>query len=144
MIDRNVIDEYLSKPYWIIDILPKQVPAKGGGQYFKIESYFLSGSRMDVICRQFTNVLLKLNCYDDITVCLMNTFESFDNPAPELLEQWITEKIPLCVIIQSAHVMIVVSGDDHYMPLYCEDEEMIGLVRDIACAEGLFMWNPRK
>ena len=29
------IEEYLNKPYWVIDILPKQVPADGRGQYFR-------------------------------------------------------------------------------------------------------------
>ena len=28
------IEEYLNKPYWVIDILPKQVSADGKGQYF--------------------------------------------------------------------------------------------------------------
>lgn len=31
------IDDLLRKPYWIIDILPKQVPSNSEGQYFAIE-----------------------------------------------------------------------------------------------------------
>ena len=34
------IEEYLNKPYWVIDILPKQVPADSKGQYFRIEKYY--------------------------------------------------------------------------------------------------------
>ena len=40
------IEEYLNKPYWVIDILPKQVPADSKGQYFKIEKYFLEHPQM--------------------------------------------------------------------------------------------------
>ena len=36
-----MIEEYLEKPYWVIDILPKQVPADSRGQYFEIEEYYL-------------------------------------------------------------------------------------------------------
>ena len=62
------IEELLSKPYWIVDILPKQVPANAGGQYFTIEKYFLSPPHIDAIYRKFANMMLKLNCYDDIKV----------------------------------------------------------------------------
>ena len=29
--------ELLEKPYWVVDILPKQVPKDSAGQYFKLE-----------------------------------------------------------------------------------------------------------
>ena len=38
----DIIQNLLSKPYWLIDVLPKQVPAGSAGQYFKAERYFLS------------------------------------------------------------------------------------------------------
>ena len=38
----DIIENLLSKPYWLIDVLPKQVPAGSAGQYFKAERYSLS------------------------------------------------------------------------------------------------------
>lgn len=38
------IEELLEKPYWIIDILPKQVPKDSPGQYFAVEDFFLKKS----------------------------------------------------------------------------------------------------
>ena len=35
------IEELLQTPYWIIDILPKQVPKDSPGQYFAVEDFFL-------------------------------------------------------------------------------------------------------
>ena len=57
-----MIDHYLEKPYWVIDILPKQVPANSRGQYFKIEKFFLSQPQYDIIGKKFINILMKLNC----------------------------------------------------------------------------------
>ena len=37
----NQIDSLLNTPYWIIDILPVQVPKDSPGQYFTIEDHFL-------------------------------------------------------------------------------------------------------
>ena len=47
------IEEFLDKPYWVIDILPKQVPADDRGQYFRIEKYFLEHPQIDIIYRKF-------------------------------------------------------------------------------------------
>ena len=52
--------------YWIIDILPKQVPAGSAGQYFKVEGYFLS--LLDEISGKFARILIRLNCYCDLQV----------------------------------------------------------------------------
>ena len=38
--------------------------------------------------------------------------------------------------------MVTFSGDDHYMTLYNPDAEMLDLVRQLAAAEGLFVWAP--
>ncbi len=53
MIPPDIIDFLLSKPYWLIDVLPRQVPAGFAGQYFRVEEYFLS--RLDEIRRKYGN-----------------------------------------------------------------------------------------
>ena len=62
------IEDYLDRPYLVIDILPKQVPANSGGQYFRLEEYFRIHPRIDTLYVRFTNILLKLNCYVDVEV----------------------------------------------------------------------------
>ena len=60
----DIIENLLSKPYWLIDVLPKQVPAGSAGQYFKAERYFLSW--LDEISWKFARILIRLNCYYDL------------------------------------------------------------------------------
>ena len=45
------IEEYLKKPYWVIDILPKQVSADSKGQYFRSGSGFLTTSSLNASSR---------------------------------------------------------------------------------------------
>lgn len=71
----NRIEELLNTPYWIIDILPYQVPKDSPGQYFAIEDYFLK-EQIAYIKQKHINVILKLNCYRDIMI------EDELNPAP--------------------------------------------------------------
>ena len=138
------IEEYLNNPYWVIDILPKQVPADGKGQYFRIEKFFLEHPQIDNIYRKFTNILLKLNCYKDINV----SYDGEDwitNPAPHELEaallKCMADKQMLYIILKSADVLITVSGDDTYMTVYNPTEEVLELIRSLACSEGLFVWR---
>ena len=139
------IEEYLNKPYWVIDILPKQVPADDKGQYFRIEKYFLEHPQIDNIYRKFTNILLKLNCYEDIGV----SYDGEDwitNPAPHELEaallKCLADKQMFYIILKSADVLITVSGDDTYMTVYNPTEEVLELIGSSAGSEGLFVWQP--
>jgi hypothetical protein len=56
----KTIEELLNTPYWIIDILPKQVPAGSAGQYFAIEKY-LRETQLSDIKKKHVNLILKLN-----------------------------------------------------------------------------------
>ena len=136
------IEELLSKPYWIVDILPKQVPANAGGQYFKIEKFFLLSPRVDAIYRKFANVLLKLNCYVDIIVFLVDDESWVENPAPEDMERMVLNRRPLFVVLKQSMAMLSITGDDHNMTLYGADEETLQLISSIASAEGLSVWKP--
>ena len=141
--DRAMIEKYLNKPYCVIDILPRQVPADSRGQYFKIEKYFLEHPQIDIIYKKFTNILLKLNCYEDIEVS-HNGDEWITNPDPHELEAALlgsmADKQMLYIILKSADVMITVSGDDTYMTLYNPTEETIEMIGPMAISEGLFIW----
>ena len=138
------IEEYLNKPYWVIDILPKQVPADGRGQFFKIEKYYLEHPQIDIIYKKFTHILLKLNCYNDIEIS-SDGDKWFADPAPHELEtallKSMAEKQMLYIILKSTDIMITVSGDDTYMTVYNPTEESIELICSLAVSEGLFMWS---
>ena len=140
------IEEYLEKPYWVIDILPKQVPADGKGQYFRIEKFFLEHPQIDNIYRKFTNILLKLNCYEDIDVS-DDSDEWITNPAPHELEaallKCMADKQMLYIFLKSADALITVSGDDTYMTVYNPTEEMSEFIGSLAGSEGLVMWKPK-
>ena len=136
------IEHLLTKPYWIIDILPKQVPANSGGQYFTIEKYFLSPPHVDAIYHKFANVLLKLNCYVDIIVFKVNGETWVENPAPDDLEQMVLERKPLFVVLKQSQAMLSITGDDHNMTVYGADEETLKFLSTITASEGLYVWKP--
>ena len=141
----DIIENLLSKPYWLIDVLPKQVPAGSAGQYFKAERYFLS--RLDEISGKFARILIRLNCYCDLQVSTDGE-NWILNESPEDLAHLFKESIashsPLSLLVGSEDSLVTFSGDDHYMTLYNPGEDLLELVRQCAGAEGLFVWGPKK
>ena len=65
---KKTIDELLRASYWIIDILPEQVPKDSPGQYFAVEEYYLESSRLAAVKQKHIDLVLKLNCYRDLSL----------------------------------------------------------------------------
>lgn len=126
------IENLLESPYVIIDILPEQVAADSGGQYFAVEEYFLQDSLRSVIKQKHANVILKLNCYEDIFI------EGEMNPTPKSIVKAIKAR-HIDVILDDT--LITSEPDDTYMTVYNASEELMDLIKKIAASEGLFVWQ---
>lgn len=134
------IETMLEKPYWVIDVLPKQVPAGGGGRFFAIEQHLLAHPQLEALRARFASVLLKLNCYYDIEVSTDAGETWAANPEPPelfpLLEGYLHAAIP------SEDALIVADGCDTHMTLYNPSDDLLDLIKQIAASEGLFVWQP--
>ena len=133
------MEELLQKPYWVVDFLPRQVPAKSGGQFFAVEEYYLRSP----LRRRFAEVLLKLNCYYEARVCEPETEKWQVNPPPERLFAWIAEnEKDLRVLLPAEDTLITVNRDDLYMTVYGPSRDVLELLRPLSAAAGLFLWQP--
>ena len=130
-----LIDELLQKPYWIIDILPEQVPADSPGQFFAVEKYFLGKERLDAVKQKHINLVLKLNCYKRISINKENEW----NPSPERIADDMRSKYLYIMMDDS---MILSEPDDTHMTVFDPDEKTLSLIRTLAAGEGLFVWQP--
>ena len=129
----KTIEELLNAPYWIIDILPKQVPAGSAGQYFAIEKY-LRETQLSDIKKKHVNLILKLNCYRDISL----DEDKEINISPKKIADAIYKRY---VNIMIDDAMIVSEPEDTYLTLYNPDEDLLTLMRELASGEGMFVWR---
>lgn len=125
------IEKLLNTEYWIIDILPKRVPKDSPGQYFAVENHFLSEER-DTIKHKHINLILKLNCYMEISI------EGEADPEPAKTEEIMKARY---VYIMMGDSMILSEPDDTHMTLFNPDDELLELIKLIASGEGLFVWR---
>jgi len=130
----NQVDKWFTMPCWIIDILPKRVPGENSGQFFAVEKYFLQDPTLR---RKQLNMILKLNCYYDLTVA--DEHEETRNPMPAVWERKIGRE-SLNLIIGGRALMTADHTDIH-MTVFAEDEEILAMIRKLAASEGLFVWK---
>lgn len=129
----RTIEELLNTPFWIIDILPKQVPPDSAGQYFAIERY-LRETQLSEIKRKHANMILKLNCYRDISL----DEEGITNPPPEQIVDVVYKRY---VNIMIDDAMIISEPEDTHMTIFNPDDDLLTLVRELASSEGMFVWK---
>ena len=131
----KTIEELLGTPFWIIDILPAQVPADSAGQYFAVEKYFLQGDRLAEIKQKHINLILKLNCYRDISI----DEEEALNPSPARIAEEMQKRY---LYIRTGDSMILSEPDDTHMTVFNPDPELLALIKELAAGEGLYVWQP--
>jgi len=83
------IENLLQKLYWVIDLLPSQVPAGGEGQFFAVEEVLLGGVHGAAVRSAFARTLLMINCYHDFLVFRVEQEVGTSNPKPAELEKWV-------------------------------------------------------
>ena len=132
---KKTVEELLQCPYWIVDILPSQVPEDSPGQFFSVEEYFLQGDRIEEIKQKHIDLVLKLNCYRDISI----SDETVVNPLPKHIADEMKKRYLYIMLGES---MILSEPDDTHLTVFNPDSQLLELIRQIASGEGLFVWKP--
>lgn len=150
-------DELLTKSYWVADFLPEQVPKYSAGQFSAIEQFYLREPQLSELRKKFLNIVLKLNCFYDISVL---TYPKGDmdmegaegdmekaevNPDPEKMYAFfVGENAAECVqvFVKNEDTLIVSNKDDTCIAIYNPVERVLTMIRRLAEAEGLFVWKP--
>ena len=138
------VERLLEAPYSVVDFLPRQVPANGGGQFFAVEEFFLQPEQLTELYRRFAQVLLKLNCYYDFAVGGEDE-DWTENPPPQTLIDRVLGCAAggyLLVLLPQEDALITLSGGDLCMTVYHPAQTLLDTAAQLARAEGLFMWRP--
>ena len=135
----------LEGPYWVADILPEQVPRDAPGQYFAVERYYLRSDRIRSIRRKMAEILLRLNCYYDMTVSFDSCEHWERNPDPETFVRDVEELSGnrfLRAVFDAQNAMIDLEPEETSATVYDPAGRLLPLFRKLAESEGFFVWSP--
>ena len=144
-----IVDEMFDKTYWIVDILPEQVPKDSAGQYFAIEEYFLKEPQISELRKGMARIILKLNCYYDIYVINEIKEEvnesAVRNPNPDDLINLFSGEHAVdrvCILVEGEDALIVSNRDETYLTVYGPTSRLLNVISILAQAEGMHVWRP--
>ena len=136
----DTIERLLDEPFFVIDFLPRQVPAGSGGHYFAVEEYFMEGPLIGKLYENFAELILKLNCYYDLITA------AGEHAAEEMPPEKLWAEVTGCtgsdflnIMLPGEDSLITLYAGDLYMTLYHPSEELLETVRQLAGAQGLFV-----
>ena len=137
----RITEELLQKPCHVVDVLPDLVPEDSAGRYFAVEVYYRSAENLRALHGRFGNILMKLNCYEDLLVWDAKTEEWVKNPAPAALLSLLLREGPyyLAVLIGDGKALLTIDGEDLYCSVYGAGDSMLERISALAGAEGLFV-----
>ena len=145
-----LIERLLEGPYRIVDVLPEQVPGNAGGQYAAVDRYYRRPDRLGDVYRRYGEILLRLNCYEDMEVAFDGgeSWEINPDPAPfaEALEQAGSRGVPgfLRAVFPDRGAMIDLDFGDTWMTVYDPEGGLTDRLGRLAGAEGFFLWQPEE
>ena len=136
----QIVDRLLETPCYIIDFIPQQVPKNCGGQYFKVENYFLNHSDRYGLRDRFIRTILKAMCYYPVSVYWG---EWIEQPSPEQVAEIIDTIMEnhsgdMNMLFTSKDALLQFGRDCLNISIYNPDEEMCRLFEKIATSEGMF------
>lgn len=135
----EIPETIFDKPYWLIDILPEQVPEERAAAYFAAERYWLRPENLEGIRRRFADLLLKLNCYHSLEAAAGED-ASAPAGAPEQLAARVTEaREDLVFYLPGSDAAVTLNRDDLYMTVYNPPKPLLELLDRLAPACGLFL-----
>ena len=141
--NEQLTERLLGGEYFVVDFLPRRVPEDSGGNFFGIEKFFLDPPYSAELRRKFLNIILKLNCYYDVTAydCLRE--HETAAPSPQQLSDLIMAADGLVyILIPSEDTLISVDTDDTHMTVFSSAGGIRQLMEQLAQSEGLFVWEP--
>ena len=139
----ELIEKLLEYPRLVVDFLPRRVEKNKGGQFFAVERYYLKKHCRSVSIRgKFADIIIKLNCYFDITVIAGENGPKLINPDPKALARLIKDnKSYILILIEAERAAVAIGTGDTHMTVYGGGKDLDDILIPLAESEGLFLWE---
>ena len=138
------VERLLEEEYWLIDVLPSQMPKSKAEEYFRLEQGFLSSERITGLYQKFAEIML----------LLAQGFEAAMHTAPE--DMWTfrpddaaiqnafaahTQSGSVLLLLPKEQTLVSLNAKDLNMTVFHPTEKVLSLIRRPAEERGLYIWQ---
>ena len=138
------VERLLEDDYWIIDILPSQIPIEKQAEYRALTDEYFESGKVAQLHRRYADILTMINSrFKTAMLCMPEdewTISPHNNDVKDAVMHH-TERGCVDLLLPEEETLISLQAEDLYITVYHPTEELLSLLRQTVSESGFYIWQ---
>ena len=138
------VERLLEDDYWIIDILPSQIPIEKQAEYRALTDEYFESGKIAELHRRYADILTMINSrFKTAMLCMPEdewTISPHNNDVKDAVIHH-TERGCVDLLLPEEETLISLQAEDLYITVYHPTEEILSLLRQAVSESGFYIWQ---
>ena len=138
------VERLLEDDYWIIDILPSQIPIEKQAEYRALTDEYFECGKVAQLHRRYADILTMINSrFKTAMLCMPEdewTISPHNNDVKDAVIHH-TERGCVDLLLPEEETLISLQAEDLYITVYHPTDEIISLLRQAVSESGFYIWQ---
>lgn len=138
------VERLLEDDYWIIDILPSQIPIEKQAKYRALTDEYFESGKVAQLHRRYADILTMINSrFKTAILCMPEdewTISPHNNDVKDAVMHH-TERGCVDLLLPEEETLISLQAEDLYITVYHPTEEILSLLRQAVSESGFYIWQ---
>ena len=138
------VERLLEDDYWIIDILPSQIPIEKQAEYRALTDEYFESGKVAQLHRRYADILTMINSrFKTAMLCMPEdewTISPHNNDVKDAVMHH-TERGCVDLLLPEEETLISLQAEDLYITVYHPTEEILSLLRQAVSESGFYIWQ---
>ena len=138
------VERLLEDDYWIIDILPSQIPIEKQAEYRALTDEYFESGKVAELHRRYADMLTMINSRFKTAMLCMPEDEWTISPDDVAVKDAVihhTERGCVDLLLPEEETLISLQAEDLYITVYHPTEEILSLLRQAVSESGFYIWQ---
>ena len=138
------VERLLEDDYWIIDILPSQIPIEKQAEYRALTDEYFESGKVAQLHRRYADILTMINSRYNTAMLCMPEDEWTISPDDVAVKDAVihhTERGCVDLLLPEEETLISLQAEDLYITVYHPTEEILSLLRQAVSESGFYIWQ---
>ncbi len=138
------VERLLEDDYWIIDILPSQIPIEKQAEYCALTDEYFESGKAAQLHRRYADILTMINSRFKTAMLCMPEDEWTISPDDVAVKDAVihhTERGCVDLLLPEEETLISLQAEDLYITVYHPTEEILSLLRQAVSESGFYIWQ---
>ena len=141
---QEVKSRFIQMAYWIIDILPSQIPIEKQAEYRALTDEYFESGKVAQLHRRYADILTMINSRFKTAMLCMPEDEWTISPDDVAVKDAVihhTERGCVDLLLPEEETLISLQAEDLYITVYHPTEEILSLLRQAVSESGFYIWQ---